>query len=185
MRNQGFSFVELLIVVALFAGLMIAISRIFFANLSGTQKTQNLIEVQQSGERALLIMKRKLRNAREITGSSCSVGGTVSDTLTIKDPPVSGSSEYTTTQFVCDNDGISTDGIKMAVTSYGGTNQPDNYLTSSNVTVSCGSLFTCTQPVGSPASININFSIAKGANSSDAQRYVQKDFSAKVTLRNY
>jgi len=169
--NKGFSLVELLVVVALLGGLAVATSRVFFANIRGSEKTQSLVELRQAGDQALLTMKKKIRNSREIT-SSCSSGMSFL-TIRSRDPAVTGlaSTASITTQFTCgDRIMMSEDtGADIPLT-------PDPVVTNIQVQ-SCS--FSCVQAPGNPGKVAINFTLVT------ADSKEQLGFDTVVSLRNF
>ena len=165
MNKLGFSLVELLVVVALLGGLSVATSRIFFAQLKGSEKTQNSLDLRQAGDRALLAMKNKVRNAQEISGS-CSANMS-SLTIVSRDPAANSytSGETITTAFNC--------GPQIIMSESGGATVN---LTPNDINVNSCS-FDCRQGAGSPQKVNLKFELGKNGDS--------LSFSSTVSLRNF
>lgn len=159
--SLGFSLVELLVVVALLGGLAVATSRVFFANLRGSEKTQEIIQLRQAGDQALLTIKNTIRNAREV---ECGPGNT-SIRVVRRDPSKTGlgSPQTITNTFTC----FST----LQMSTDGGTVD----LTPANLELrSCS--FSCS---GSPVNVAINFSLR------DPETLRELNFSSTVSLRNF
>lgn len=75
MQKNGFTLMELLIVVALAIMLMITAVSLFFTTIVGTGKTASAEYVKQSGDQALTQMTYLIRNARKLvpngSGQTC------------------------------------------------------------------------------------------------------------------
>lgn len=165
MNTRGFTLVELLVVIALLGGLSIATSRVFFSQLKGTEKTQNLLELRQAGDQALLTTKKKIRSAQSVSGS-CTAGMS-SITIASRAPTPGAYTDAATfeTTFTCASVLTMSENAGSAVN-----------LTPENMQLSVCS-FDCVQNSGSPAKVTINFSLDKGDTT--------QDFSSTVSLRNF
>lgn len=65
-RKRGFTLVELLVVMTLFALLLLVINQILFSTFKGASKTEATNKVKREGERVMAVMERSMRNARSI-----------------------------------------------------------------------------------------------------------------------
>jgi len=171
MKNKAFSLVELLVVVAILGGLSVAVSRVFFSNLKGTDKTQRILELRQAGDGAMLRMKKKIKNARKVI-TDCPSGGFSSSQLQIEDAPEGGYtvSERTETIFSCNSQGLF-----MEEVGGGGSTA----LTPVTLYIAdCNTVFTCEKPVGASARVSIDFTLTNDEGES-------QEFSSSVSLRNF
>lgn len=155
---QGFTLVEMLVVV----GLMILVGGmavgLFFQTLKGASKTEILKEVKQNGDYALGVMERMIRNAQEI--QTCSAAA-----IKIKNP------DGNTTEF-----SLSGSGNQIASNS--------GKLTGSNVAAS-GLSFICNSTVTPPV-VEISFTISQtGSPTRPEEEKAQVSFKTTVSLRTY
>lgn len=70
MRKNGFTILEILVVLSLFVLIALLANQVFFSALRGTSKSDATTLVKQSGNYALSVMQRNLYNSRGITGCS-------------------------------------------------------------------------------------------------------------------
>lgn len=194
--KKGFSLIELLVVMAILGGLAVAMSRIFFANLRGTEKTQRLLELRQAGDQAILLMKKKIRVSREVDASilNCSPGASGDTIMTVSRDPEATSFASTatiTTEFSCITDDRGTPGdltddvdrLRMTEVQVStGTTLVESDITPEYLTVvECStpdSIFTCEQAVGNPAKVTVDFTLQNEDNDT-------MNFSSAVSLRNF
>jgi Tfp pilus assembly protein PilW len=67
MKNlRGISFIEILVVVAIFAVLGILVSRITLLTLRGSSKSDAVVKVRENLDYAIAIMERNIRNADKV-----------------------------------------------------------------------------------------------------------------------
>lgn len=66
-RNNGFSLIELLVVVSVFSILAVLATQSIALTLRGSRKSESLIEVREDISYAMNIMERLIRGAKEIT----------------------------------------------------------------------------------------------------------------------
>lgn len=157
-KKNGFGFT--LIEVLIFISILVVILGICFSFLlitfSGSSKADALKEVKQNGSFALSLMEKFALSAKKVECSSNSLKVTMLDSII-------------PTVFSCD-------GVKISSNS--------SSLTDSNVVVS-GCVFTCTINEGTPAMVEIAFTV-KTAN--DASLRVSEkaglNFATKVIVRN-
>lgn len=159
--KNGFSLIEMLIVIGVLGVLVLAGSNLLFGTFSGGSKSEISKEVRQNGEYALKIMEESIKNA--VSLESCS-----KSQLIIKDQ----SNQNITFKLETDNEKIS----HIASNS--------SYLTSSKVKVEnfefeCGEL-----KIGVPPAIGISFKISQAEETDQPQRKSQMNFKIKVVMRN-
>ncbi|KKW14525.1 MAG: hypothetical protein UY55_C0007G0001 [Candidatus Jorgensenbacteria bacterium GW2011_GWB1_50_10] len=66
MRTKGVSFIEILVVIAIFAILGILVARITVVTLRGTNRSDSLVKVRENMEFSLAVMERGIRNAEVV-----------------------------------------------------------------------------------------------------------------------
>ena len=94
-KFDGYSIVELLVVVTIFSFLAIIATQAVVLTLRGSRKGESLISVRENLDYAFAIMERQLRSARSITSCCPSNTPCTSDTLVYED------SERNITDFAC------------------------------------------------------------------------------------
>jgi len=114
MKKNGFTLIEILIVIGIFGILAFIGTNMFFTILKSSAKTRVLAEVKQNGNYAISVMERMVRNARS---AECISGGVL-----ITNP------DRDTTNFFCE-------GTKIA-------SKSGVYLTSDKVAAT-GCNFSC------------------------------------------
>ena len=165
----GFTLIELLVVIGVVATVGTIVANLFFANLRAAAKTKALTEVKQNGDYALSVMERMIRNAKKIqlntSGKTCESGMSNLKIL---------NSDGGTTEFICD-----------AVNEQIASNSA--FLTSDKLTLSTLSTcsFSCDQPAGKPAVIDISFTLEKGNVSLGREFTAEASFHATVSARLY
>ena len=65
-KVKGTSFIEILVVVAIFAVLGLLVSRVILVTLRGSNKSEALVKVRENLDYALAVMERQIRNANEV-----------------------------------------------------------------------------------------------------------------------
>jgi prepilin-type N-terminal cleavage/methylation domain-containing protein len=162
MKNyKGFSLLEILVVVSVFAVLGILITRSVLLTLSGGRKSESLIRVRDNLNYSVGIMERQLRNANSIT--TCPNP----NTSIISYTDINGNAAI----FSCVN--IGTAGYVASGAAR---------LTSEEINVTKCSL-TCATGSGTPSSVTINLE-AKDASASGAENSTVTT-STQIFLRNY
>jgi len=73
-KTRGTSFIEILVVVAIFAILGLLVSRITLVTLRGSNKSEALVKVRENLSYAMAVMERQLRNADEVAPCTGSAG---------------------------------------------------------------------------------------------------------------
>lgn len=161
-KQKGFTLVELLVVVGIMAIVGTMTANLFLSNLRTAAKTKALTEVKQNGDYALEVMRRMIRNAREIK-SSCPGSGT---SLMILNP------DENTTTFDCS-------GAQIA-------SNTATFLTSGKLEVKSGSCsFVCEKPLSKPAVVTITFTLKKGEASLGKEFTAEIPFQTTVSTRTY
>ena len=178
MRQQaGFSLIELLVAVAIIAGLGTILVQAFFTTTRSGIKVDKLTDVKQNGEYAMSVMERMIRNARSLTALCTSDGATAIPSVAIFN--LDG---YQTT-FACTLDSGVT---RIASVSSFGT----EYLTSKAVTLggtSCDAdslAFYCTSIVQVPKSVKVTFQISQKGTSPDAFEKASTSFQTSIAVRS-
>ena len=172
MKKNGFTLIEIMVVVVILGVLAVVGSGAFFSILRGSVKTRMLQTVKQNGDYAISVMERMVRNARrieEIDGQH----------IKIKNP------DGGTTTFRCCGGSPN-----FLIASESGTLTCESArLTSSEVKVeNCGSVFTLVdlgQPEIRPAVVKINFNLSPEVSSTRPEEQATVNFQTTVTLRNY
>lgn len=67
MRQKGVSFIEILVVISIFAVLGILVARIVLVTLRGSNKSDSLVRVRENVDFSLSVMERNLRNAESVS----------------------------------------------------------------------------------------------------------------------
>ncbi|CAN5325204.1 hypothetical protein BH10PAT1_BH10PAT1_4300 [soil metagenome] len=130
MKKNGYTLIELLIVIVIFAIISIVASETIILTLRGTYKADAISKVRQSVDSALGSMERQLRGAQSIT--SCTA--TSISFVDQNSNPVT---------FTCNN--INSNGSASNIASSSGAISSN--LTANNITISACS-FTCTPSSG-------------------------------------
>jgi len=171
-RKQGFTLIELLVVVVIFIVLSTISLNILLTVLKGSLKAQVTKDVKQSGDYAIQIMTRMIRNAQSLE----SVCAGSSSSIKIKNP------DEGETEFLCD---YTQNYISSASAHLDPTPTPAP-ITSTDLTLVSGQcFFSCSQPTGKPPIISINFTLAKDSATFRAEEQISIDFKTKAALRTY
>lgn len=67
MRRSGVSFIEILVVIAIFAILGVLVARITLVTLRGSNRSDSLVRVRENMDFSLAVMERAIRNAAAVT----------------------------------------------------------------------------------------------------------------------
>lgn len=173
--SRGFTFLELLVTMALIVGISVVLTQVFFTTTRSTTKTEVFKEVKQSGDFAMQTMERMIRSASSVT-STCSDSGSTMTSLTIVNP------DNDVTTFTCALDGSI---AKIASVSAAET----FYLTSDSVTVggsSCSTStlsFICTKVSNEASKVRIEYTLSQKNSSGDQFEKATSTFQSTVTLR--
>lgn len=161
MKKNGFTLLEIMVVVGILGIIAVVGSGTFFSILRGSTKTKTLQLVKQNGDYAISVMERMIRNARRVSG-----GG---DSITIVNP------DGETTVFSCE-------GSPATIAS---NSAP---LMDKEVKVdSCYNVFTVTSGISGvrPAVVKINFNLSQAEMTTRPEEQASINFQTTVTLRNY
>jgi len=170
---NGYTLVELIIVIALTIVILVTATSLFFTTILGGGKTATAERVKQAGEHAMSQMLFLIRNARRVStnneGAICAAGMT-SLALQGQDDAVA--------LFATQQD---SNGNKRIASGSG------IFLTPSDMDLSAPLAFDCSdQGDGTPATITVSFSLRKGVPGVDKQRdIVDIPFKSKATLRSF
>src|SRR3989344_481874 len=167
-KSEGFSLVEMLVVMVVFSILAIVTTQTLVVSLRSSKKSESIVVVKQNVDYAQSTMERLLRNAQKITVCSAT-GGDQIDYL---------DENNTTGRFRCVTSGSDryiASGSAALVR-----------LTSPEVQVSCGSVFKCSLNPNPnvPPSIEINLE-AVLAGLGTGLEGAKVTSSTKILLRTY
>lgn len=182
--TNGFTLVEILMVVFLFGLIMTLSGALFSAVLKGSSKSEITKEVKQIGDYAMGQMERAIRNAKSI--DSCST-----NSLTIVDR----NGIYNT--FSCQTIDLGSGSLVASLASSSAalktiTPTPVR-LSGNNVTLSqsqgaCGVntlSFDCSKITLKPPQVTIIFSLYQKGNSTRPEEQASVNFQSTISLRTY
>lgn len=172
MKPNGYTLIELIVVIGIVVLLLITATGLFYTTLIGGGKTASVEAVKQAGQYALNQMSYLIYNSRKLVENNEALtcaAGMVSIGIQNQD--------LQTTIFSAES---VSGNVRLASNS-------GNFLTPDNMTISAGPTFNCTQVgTGAPPTIEISFTLQKGIVGVDQSRdIVSIPFSTQVTLRNY
>lgn len=169
MKKNGFTLIEMIVVVGLLSTIGLVASTVFFSTLKGGTKAEILKEVKQNGDFAISTMERVIRSALEVT-STCE--GSDLTSIEIFNP------DHQSTIFDC----LWEDDVAK-IASNGAA------LTSETVTLgnSCpGSLsFNCQRSTNAPEVIKISFTLSQKGSPTRSEEKASVTFQTAVSLRSY
>ena len=168
----GFTLIETIVTILLFAILGTIATTILFSVLRGATKSEILKEVKQNGDYVLSILTLKIRNARDII-SACD--SNPSDNVTVQNPDSTG------TDFSCS--AISSTISQQQVVAPDQPIPSPASLTNSSVAVSACS-FTCYSSSTAPKRVSIHFTLTQAGSGTSAVDTASQTFQTQVTLRN-
>ncbi len=181
-NHQGYTIIELVIVIGISAILLITAVALFFTTFIGGGKTASGEYTKQAGGQALSQMTFLIRNARRIVQNpSGTVCGSPMDSLTVLglDGGVTTFSRVVT--------GAGANAVTQIASSSGATTAflTPTEVSVSNFTISCAPVaYGQTGWDGSPPIVNISFTLSKGAGG-QGRDLVTIPFSTSITLRNF
>ncbi len=161
---RGFTLVELVVIVALFAATGTVIVSIIFATLRASSKSDRLVSLKQNGNNALSQIVKQVRYAKSLDSACSAVDGPIA---------IRSLSDNSKTTFVCST------GSTGTIASNGASLVDTNAVT----VTQCS--FTCSQASpDDPPTINFSFTL----DSKNAGNLVEATgsipFQTSVTLRN-
>ncbi len=159
-NKKGFSLVEILVVISIFALIGILTTRSIFTTLRSARKSDSLVKVRENVNYALGVIERQIRSAESV--SPCPLVNTLVLPYIAEGGIVS--------SFIC------TLGANGSIASGSAT------LTSPDISVT-GCTFTCTQNINNPPSINVSIT-AEDKNSSGVEKGSVTS-QTEILLRNY
>ena len=162
MRQKGVSFIEILVVIAIFAILGVLVARITLVTLRGSNRSDSLVRVRENLDFSLAVMERGIRNAGAV--NPCPNP----DTNTLS---------YT------DADGVSTSFSCVNVGATGYVASGSARLTTDEIKITACSI-SCTQGAGAvPPSVTISLEAADArATGIEAAKATA---TTKIFLRTY
>jgi len=164
-KDKGFTFIEVIIVIAMITVLSTVSINILITVLRGSLKSQVTKEVKQSGDYAINVMTRMIRNATSI--EDCA-----GNSIHIRNP------DAFETVFNCGTQ------ISSASASINPTPVPE-LLTSSDLDIVPGTCLITCDLTKDPPIVTIDFSLSKNTSSFRAEEQIRIDFHTKVALRSY
>ena len=177
--NQGFSLVEILVVVVIL-GILIATGGSLLMNILGsTSKSRVFTEVRQNGQYAIGLMERQIRNARSLDGYDTLSGqwlviensdGETYTTFSCQDLDPGPDDDLALTREVSDNPGV------------------EQRLTGASVeVVDCNNVFSVTEGVegASPDEVRIRFDLSQSGTAVRAEETALIPFLKMISIRNY
>lgn len=165
---QGFSVMEMLVVIFVFSILGVISTQILALSLRSSQKSESIGEARANVMYAIGVMERLLRNATEIDVEKCNL--TPNKLQYINDQGENCFFECQTTE----DKGYIVSGCGL---------DPEVRLTSSKVDIECSQVFSCEETAGVPPSVTIllNGSVGLDKDVDSADVTVQTN----VQLRTY
>lgn len=161
-NNKGFSIIEMLVVISIFAVIGVFTTRAISLTLRSSKKSDSLVRVRENVNYSLAVLERQIRNSERV--ASCTGVATSSITYT--------SVEGIVSSFSCITPGAS-----------GYIASGSARLTSSDISITTCS-FTCTQTdANNPAVVRINV-VAEDATSTSIEKGTVTA-ETEIIVRNY
>lgn len=185
--RNGFTLVELLIVVSLSVIIMLAASSLFMTLLIGNTKTSTTKLIKDEGDYAMSQMEFMIRNATNLVQVD-DAWNTANACQTAASPSVLRTCDATMCALgVQSHDGGVTVLGKIMDGSDAKIGSNSAYLTSDNIRLVAGPTFTCTDDSsGVGRYIGISFTLRKGTPGVDQPRdIVEQTFTAGAQIRSY
>ena len=180
MKKNGFTLLEILISVGVLAIVSTLIVQVLFTTTSVNRKTETFRDVKGTGEFALSVMERLVRNANA-NDTVCDVGQTSTASAAFRN------ADNETTTLICMADGTaariaskSATGSVVYITGAGVTLSAsgDKVCTDSTLTFSCPPVSGITTPM------TIEFSLGTLAKNDPDFAVSRRSFQTTVSLRN-
>ncbi len=174
--NQGYTLIELVVVIGLTSVLLITAVSIFFTTLQGGGKTASSEYVKQSGQHAINQITFLIRNAKKLSPNAA--GDLCVSSMNTLD--------------LLNQDGT---GTRLGITDGKFSTSTTKFLTPDDIVVEASGapLFSCSPSVygtaawdGSPPTITVSFQMRKGTSGVDKERdIVVIPFQSTITMRNF
>lgn len=158
----GYSLIEIMVVMTLFALLILVATQTLLLSLRGTAKSESISEVKENLEFAVTTMERQIRNAKSITPCPNT------NPLVLNYETVGGVSS----SFSCVNPGV--DGYIAS----GSAKMTNNEISITECTI------TCTFQAGIPESVSIRV-VAQDKSTLPGAERARAESSTTVLLRQY
>lgn len=166
---SGFTFVELLVGISMFAVIGTVTLSILFATLRASKKSDVLVSLRQDGNTVMSQVGRNIRYARSLDAPASCISPVNSSSITI-----TSNSDGGQTTFAC------VSGASSTVASNGAS------LTDTDSTVMSNCEFVCTQPtLNDPPTITFSFVLSAKSSSGLSESNGSIPFQSSITLRNY
>lgn len=179
--KKGYSLIELLIVIAIFAILSIVVTQSVITSLKSSRKSESTIKAKESLSYALAIMERNIRNSKTITVATASPSPTTGSTVTIE------KDDGTSAIFQCKQNSEGIGYIEVTSSDISGL-QPGLLTSTATVNVNCTNNPTAfwKDPTNLPNGVSSISLILTGSDpklsGSEAGRV---DLVSRVTTRGY
>lgn len=164
MKNKGFSLIEILVVLSIFAVIAVIANQVFFSTLRGGSKSEATTLVKQEGNYTLSVIERGLQSAQSVT-TACTDPAASFSSIGYLD------STGTSASFSCQTGYIASGSAKLP-------------LTTDRVTLVTNSCkFYCFKE-GGVATVSAQFTLKRAGSGLTAREQTQLDFKTRVLLRN-
>ena len=171
--THGFTLIELMVSLAIFAIVGILLTEVFTSSIRMSARGEVSHTVKQNGDMVLNTLSRMIQNAKHIV-SSCD--GTAASSISLMNP----------------DGGVSTIGCVKdgnALLRIASSSATTDYLTSTEVTLpgsACDAveLFICSQTANQSPSIKISFSLLPSNSTTEEMTQLTGTFETTVIVRN-
>jgi prepilin-type N-terminal cleavage/methylation domain-containing protein len=169
LKNNGFTLIEVLVVMALLATVAVIISNMFFTTFRSSTKTKSLTTVKQNGDYTLSVMERLIRGSKEVMSSCPEVppeAPAVTNNITI------GMLNGDEIVFSCD--------LENKLIASNGANLTSNKVKLDSCSFECrsGGEFY-------PQIVTIDFTLSQAGETAGEEEQAKIDFKTTVVTRNY
>lgn len=164
MKNNGFTLVEVLMVVFVMGIVIVVGGQLFFTILKGASKTELVKQVKQNGDYALGVMERQIRSAKKI--DACTP---TSLKIVNQDDGI--------TEFKC----LLENGVNKIASG-------SSTFTSDSVTLGAtcpASLFDCSRSTLIPPKVSVSFFLYQKGSSTRPEEQANLFFQQTISLRTY
>lgn len=168
-KINGFTLIEMIVVVAILGIILVTLSSTLFSILSGSSKSEVANIVKQNGEYVISVIDQTVRGGRDIVVSPDG------SSITVVNPDGNG----TTTQIACVAD-------RFELTKTSSPTISDQRITSDKVAVSDCNVFTSIDTIdNNPPGVSVNFELSQSAVAGKASEQSRQRFQTTVFLRVY